>query len=95
MFYTQSIDDLYRKYCLVPCNQTGAEECLNSFQNQSMGMPSEEVCRLYDELAVCLNSSVRSCSDNVVTEYFQQAELLFANTGVVCYVMPTLEVTFG
>ena len=92
MFYTQSIEDLYRKYCLVPCNQSVAEECLNNFQNQSTGMPSEDVCRLYQELTVCLNNSAGSCSDVVASGFFQQAELLFADTGVVCYVMPTLEV---
>ena len=56
-------------------------------------MPSEEVCRLYDEIAVCLNRSVSSCSDDVMTDYHRQAELIFASTGVICYVMPTLVVS--
>ena len=45
MFYAQSVEDLYMKYCLMPCNQSRANECIQKFQNQSASASDEEVCR--------------------------------------------------
>lgn len=95
MYYIQSIEDLYLKYCLMPCNQSLADECLQNFQNQSEGSSSDGVCKLYDEVQDCLNRSVINCPVDVMAEYFAQAELIFVGTGVICYIMPELTVNIA
>ena len=50
--------------------------------------------RLYDELTECLNTSVTNCPEDIMMNYISQSEAIFSGTNVICYVMPTVTVSF-
>ncbi|XP_045190136.2 uncharacterized protein LOC123547250 [Mercenaria mercenaria] len=87
--------NLYDKYCNRPCNTTQADICINQLESDISSLGKEGSCLSFNETLKCLEDSVTSCEANVTNQYFNQAETIFRNTGITCYIMPSFEVSYS
>ncbi|KAL4231149.1 hypothetical protein ACF0H5_008732 [Mactra antiquata] len=87
--------DLYNIYCPKSCNTTGADNCVQSLQNIIDTSVKDEVCLSYNETFQCLNETLTDCDTEIYNEYIILITDMLNNTGLVCYELPSLEVTYA